>query len=118
MKVILGHYTHEVNGLRLRIIAETDAEAELLDAMWEHGKMETGHPGGDKAYGGSHLGKKAYMVCAFSQPRTVAKCAHCGVELKSDDVKTRVGRLDWHCEDCLPMEALGGIKKAGSNGSD
>jgi hypothetical protein len=39
MNCKLVSYTHAANGLSLFIVPETDAERELLSALWKHGEL-------------------------------------------------------------------------------
>lgn len=41
MKCKLHTYDHSANGLSLFVVPETDAERELLKALWRHGALTT-----------------------------------------------------------------------------
>lgn len=46
MKADVTSYEHASNGLSLQLMPETEAEVELLRAIWKHGHLDTGHPCG------------------------------------------------------------------------
>lgn len=48
MKVKIVTYGHAENGISLQVIPETDEEEALLHGLWKHGRMELGHPSGEK----------------------------------------------------------------------
>lgn len=48
MQVKAHGYMHSSNGLSLQLIPETEVEEALLKIIWQHGKLETGHPCGEQ----------------------------------------------------------------------
>ncbi|KKM93798.1 hypothetical protein LCGC14_1204630 [marine sediment metagenome] len=60
MKTRLFTYVHESNGLSLEIVPETDTEAELLAALWKHGRMET-------SYSSDNKDAKSYQIRVFAE---------------------------------------------------
>ena len=78
MKTKLFRFKHEVNGLAVEIIPETEAEHVVLDALWEWGKMEI------VSSSKNPIGK-GYVVVAFKSGLSSNK-----EKIKNEDDRTNI----------------------------
>jgi len=58
MNVKVGSYLHASNGINIEVVPETDAEQDLLDAIWKHGYIDSG-------YSDENPRAKCYLIRAF-----------------------------------------------------
>ena len=70
MKTRVFSFQHEGNGLALQLLAETEAEDALLNALWAFGTLERGYPPSDES---SRANRQSYLVRAFCDKVTDAK---------------------------------------------